>query len=54
MPILNPIWLHAAAMNEFPIMHMAEAFRTAMCHQHQQYEARSPYTLMLIEEDFLV
>lgn len=55
MPILNSIWLHgAAAMNEFTIMHMAEAFRTAMCHQQQQYESRSPYTPMLTEENFLV
>lgn len=55
MLILNPIWLHgAAAMNEFPIKHMVEAFRTAMCHQLQQYESRSPCTPGLIEEDFLV
>lgn len=55
MLILNPIWLHgAAAMNEFPIKHMVEAFGTAMCHQLQQYESRSLYKSLLIEEDFLV
>lgn len=54
MLILNPIWLHgAAAMNAFPIKHMVEAFGTAMCYQLQQYEPKSPYMSMLIE-DFLV